>query len=46
MMTQDYLRRIAAWARELSERLNLSSETEALRMLITLGAERARALFP
>lgn len=33
-------------ARELHQRLNLSSEMEALRMLVTLGAERARALFP
>jgi len=33
-------------ARELQQRLNLSSEMEALRILVTLGAERARALFP
>jgi hypothetical protein len=33
-------------ARELQERLNLSNEGEALRLLITLGAERARELFP
>jgi len=32
--------------RELQERLNLSNEGEAIRMLITLGAERARQLFP
>lgn len=32
-------------ARELQERLNLGSETEALRVLITLGAEKARELF-
>jgi hypothetical protein len=33
-------------AREIMQRLNLSSEVEALRLLVTLGAERARALFP
>jgi hypothetical protein len=33
-------------ARELQQRLNLGSEIESLRMLVTLGAERARALFP
>ncbi len=33
-------------ARELQERFNLSNEGEALRMLITLGIERARELFP
>jgi hypothetical protein len=33
-------------ARELTERLNLSNETEALRLLVTLGAERAKMLFP
>jgi hypothetical protein len=33
-------------AREMQDRLNLGSENEAIRMLITLGAERARALFP
>lgn len=32
-------------ARELQQRLNLSNEVEALRMLVTLGAERARELF-
>lgn len=32
-------------AREIQERLNISSETEALRMLVTLGLERARELF-
>jgi len=32
-------------AREIQERLNLSSEGEALRMLITLGIERARDMF-
>jgi hypothetical protein len=35
-----------AFARELQERFNLSNEGEALRMLITLGIERARELFP
>lgn len=35
-----------AAAREIQQRLNLSSEGEGLRLLITLGAERARALFP
>jgi hypothetical protein len=33
-------------ARELQQRLNLSTETEALRILVTLGAEMARKLFP
>lgn len=33
-------------ARELQTRLNLSSEIDALRMLVTLGIERARSLFP
>ncbi len=33
-------------ARELQNRLNLGSEAEALRMLIALGAERAKQLFP
>lgn len=33
-------------ARELQDKLNLSNEVEALRMLITLGAERARQVFP
>ena len=33
-------------ARELKDRLNLSNETEALRLLVTLGAERAKTLFP
>jgi hypothetical protein len=33
-------------ARELQQRLNLSSETEALRILVTLGAEHAKTLFP
>ncbi|MGE4132756.1 MAG: hypothetical protein AB7F86_14020 [Bdellovibrionales bacterium] len=33
-------------ARELRARLNLSHEHEALRLLITLGMERARQLFP
>jgi len=32
-------------ARELQERLNLGSETEALRVLIILGTEKARELF-
>ncbi len=35
-----------AFAREIQERFNLSSEGEALRMLITLGIQRARELFP
>ena len=38
--------RSLAVARELQDRLNLSSESEAIRMLVTMGAERARALFP
>lgn len=38
--------RSLAAARELQQRLNMSSETEAIRMLITLGMERARAIFP
>lgn len=38
--------RSLACARELQQRLNLSSEMEALRMLVTLGSERAKALFP
>ncbi len=38
--------RSLAAARELQQRFNLSSEGEALRMLITLGQERARDLFP
>jgi hypothetical protein len=33
-------------ARELQQRLNLSNHGEALRMLVQLGAERARDLFP
>lgn len=33
-------------AREIQSRLNLSSEAEAIRMLVTLGIERARELFP
>jgi hypothetical protein len=36
--------RSLAIARELQDRLNLSSEGEALRMLISFGAERARLL--
>jgi hypothetical protein len=32
-------------AREIQERLNIGSETEALRMLVTLGLERAREIF-
>lgn len=35
-----------AFAREIQERFNLSNESEALRMLVTLGIERARELFP
>ncbi len=38
--------RSLAAAREIQQRFNLSSEGEALRMLITLGQERARDLFP
>lgn len=34
------------FARELMERFNLSNEGEAIRMLITLGIERAREIFP
>jgi len=33
-------------AKEIQARLNLSSDTEALRFLVTLGIERARQLFP
>lgn len=33
-------------ARDLQERLNLGHESEALRLLIQLGSERARELFP
>jgi hypothetical protein len=33
-------------ANELQTRLNLSTETEALRILVTLGAEAAKKLFP
>ena len=33
-------------AREIQQRFNLSSEAEAFRLLITLGMERARDLFP
>jgi hypothetical protein len=38
--------RSLALAREIQQRLNLSSEADGLRMLITLGSERARELFP
>jgi hypothetical protein len=38
--------RSLAAARELQQRLNLSNEGEALRMLVTLGVERARELLP
>jgi hypothetical protein len=38
--------RSLALARDLQERLNLGHESEALRLLIQLGAERARELFP
>lgn len=38
--------RSAQAAKELQIRLNLGTEIEALRVLITLGVERARALFP
>lgn len=38
--------RSLAAARELQQRLNLSSEAEALRMLLVMGIERARVLFP
>jgi hypothetical protein len=34
------------FAREIKDRFNLSNESEALRMLVTLGIERARDLFP
>lgn len=37
--------RSLASARELQQRMNLSSETEALRMLVTLGVERMREVF-
>jgi hypothetical protein len=33
-------------AKEIQNRLNLGSEIEALRMLVTLGVERSRQLFP
>jgi hypothetical protein len=33
-------------AKEIQHRLNLSSETEALRLLVSLGIERARQMFP
>jgi hypothetical protein len=33
-------------ARELQTRLNIGSDVDALRMLVTLGIERARGLFP
>lgn len=35
-----------AIAREIQNKFNLSSEAEALRMLVSLGSERARQLFP
>jgi len=38
--------RSLAAAREIQERLNLSSEGDALRMLVTLGMQRAREMFP
>lgn len=38
--------RSLAAAREIQGRLNLGAEGEAIRLLITLGAERARELFP
>ncbi len=38
--------RTLAQAREVQQRLNLGSEAEAMRLLITLGGERARELFP
>lgn len=34
-----------AIARDMQQRLNLSSESEAIRMLITFGAQKARDLF-
>ncbi len=37
--------RSLASARELQQRMNLSSETEAIRMLVTLGMERMREIF-
>lgn len=38
--------RSLAAAKDIQNRLNLGSEAEAIRLLITLGAERARELFP
>lgn len=38
--------RSLAAAREIQYRLNLSSDSEAIRFLITLGLERARQMFP
>jgi len=38
--------RSLAAARDLQQRMNLSSEGEALRMLIALGSQRAQELFP
>lgn len=37
--------RSLAVAREIQQRLNLGSEIEAIRLLITLGAEKAKSLF-
>jgi hypothetical protein len=33
-------------AKEIQSRLNLGSEVEALRLIVTLGLERARQMFP
>ena len=38
--------RTLAMARDIQQRLNLGSESEGLRLLVTLGSERARELFP
>jgi hypothetical protein len=38
--------RSLALAKTVQQRMNLGSEIEGLRLLITLGAERARELFP
>lgn len=38
--------RSLAAAREVQQRLNLSNEGEAIRLLVTFGYERARELFP
>lgn len=38
--------RSRAIAREVQDRMNLSSESEALRMLVAMGAERLRSVLP